>query len=255
MQYITTIAGQYQLAVSLVTGTPGTRGYKLTPLQGIETYLQGTELVQSSSSSPFEGAATLIMASEPTDTYFVDTVVSFRPACNSANIGNPLCRWPPTASARMIPLSCALPIHAMSRGDIIALTPSQILSFLPQRISAPQPRFILHRSRLRPYLSSRTDSRCTRQLLPGPAEQRGLPRQRRDPRGYVAVQAAGAGGGPLLQRRHGLLRLRPAHDSRRLHPQGAHLRPDGLRSGKGHCDKGDGVLQRHLHATLDAVRP
>ena len=92
MPYTTTIAGQYQLSVNLVTGTPGTPRYKQTPLQGVETYLQGTDLVQSTSASPFEGAATLVMAGEPTNTYFVDTVVSFRPPCNSANVGYPPCR-------------------------------------------------------------------------------------------------------------------------------------------------------------------
>ena len=92
VQYTTTIAGQYQLAVNLVTGTPGTSRYKSTPLQGIETYMLGSDLVQSTSTSPFEGSATLIMPGEPTNSYFVDTVVSFRIRCNSNNVGYPACR-------------------------------------------------------------------------------------------------------------------------------------------------------------------
>jgi hypothetical protein len=92
VRYTTTIAGQYQLAVNLVTGTPGTSRYKLTPLQGIETYMLGSDLVQSTTTSPFEGPATLIMPGEPTNSYFVDTVVSFRIPCNLNNLGYPACR-------------------------------------------------------------------------------------------------------------------------------------------------------------------
>jgi hypothetical protein len=92
VQYTTTIAGQYQLAVNLVNGAPGTSRYKLTPLQGIETHMLGSDLVQSTTTSPFEGSATLIMPGEPTNSYFVDTVVSFRIPCNANNVGNPACR-------------------------------------------------------------------------------------------------------------------------------------------------------------------
>jgi hypothetical protein len=48
VQYTTTIA----VSVNLVTGTPGTPRYKSMPLQGIETYQQGVDLIQSTSSSP-----------------------------------------------------------------------------------------------------------------------------------------------------------------------------------------------------------